>query len=195
MDITRLAYIGPLGSKTVSGVGEFTKGEPLPVPPHKAKSILAHWPGQFAAVLDCQACQAAATYVKEADERTAIIAEDNARLIEHVKESMERERALLATNERQAAQVTDLEARVAALLAGEQTPPPAIDPANPLDEPEAKQVTDATAADTPPNEPGGPPAEASAESAGPPQDPPADPPRRGRTPKPTQEVPQETPKE
>ena len=157
MKITHLAYIGPLGSKTVSGVGEFKKGEPLAVPPHKAKIILSHWPGQFAAVMPCQTCEIAAAHIKQADEGAAIIAEGNAR-----KQADERERELTFSNEQLRAKVTDLEARVAALLAGEKSPPPAIDPANPLDEPEGGHGTGDQGADTPP------------------QDPPTEAPKRGR---------------
>jgi hypothetical protein len=56
MDITRLVYIGPAGSKTASGI-EFKAGVPMDVEPRRAKSILKYWPGQFAAVLPCENCQ------------------------------------------------------------------------------------------------------------------------------------------
>lgn len=58
MKITRIAYLGPLASKNVSGVGNFPKGVPTDVSAHKAKSILSYWPGMFAAVLPCAKCDA-----------------------------------------------------------------------------------------------------------------------------------------
>jgi hypothetical protein len=181
MNITHLVYIGTLGSKTVSGVGEFKKGEPLPVPPHKVKSILNHWPGQFAAVITetAESTQLKGDYEKACETIAAMhaaavgevtgpvlgVVEDVKAVRNELLELRNQNTALEKANVRLTAHITDLEARVAALLAGEQTPPPKIDPANPLDKPEAKQVTDAPTADTPP------------------QDPPADAPKRGRPPK------------
>lgn len=52
MDITHLAYLGPAGHKTVTGI-EFPRDVPVAVTPRQAKSILRYWPNSFVGLMDC----------------------------------------------------------------------------------------------------------------------------------------------
>ncbi len=150
MNQTTIVFLGPQASKAVAGFGEFIKDEPREVPSHKAKSILTHWPGLFAVVQTAEDPQLRADYDKACETIASMhaaavgevtgpklgVVEDVEAVRAELHELHEQNAALKDANVRLSAQVTDLEARVEALLAGEHTPPPAIDPANPLDEPD-----------------------------------------------------------
>lgn len=56
MKITHLAYLGPAGHKTVTGV-DFPKDVPVEVSDRMAASILRAWPRSFVGLMICPHCE------------------------------------------------------------------------------------------------------------------------------------------